>query len=203
MVATEHYFSQSPAGEANLRPLHVSLAGRDWQLTTASGIFSPDRIDIGTRVLLAKTPPPPAQGDLLDIGCGWGAVALSLALESPEARVWAVDVNERALDLVRRNAEAIGARNVTAVRPEDVPDDIRFAAIRSNPPIRVGKQELHGILDHWLPRLMPGAEAWLVVARDLGADSLMRWLQERFAGDLTVERAANDKGFRVLRAIRS
>src|SRR5689334_2456971 len=139
----EHYFSTQPSGEAALRDLDVTLAGTRVRLTTASGIFSRDRIDTGTQVLLASVPTPPPGGNLLDIGCGWGPIALTLALESPHSTVWAVDVNERALDLVRRNAESLHLTNVNAVRPEDVPDSVRFTTIWSNPPIRVGKNELH------------------------------------------------------------
>ena len=142
-MGSDHYFTSSPASPENLRTLHVTLAGRELEVTTAGGVFSPDRLDTGTQVLLANTPPPPAGGQLLDLGCGWGPVALSLAIEAPHSTVWAVDVNERALDLVRRNSEALGLTNVNACLPDDVPDDVTFRTIRSNPPIRVGKHELH------------------------------------------------------------
>lgn len=198
-MSSEHYFSTSPSGDAVLRSIAVRLAGRDLEVTTANGIFSPERIDTGTQVLLSHTPAPPPGGDFLDLGCGWGPIALTLALESPRARVWAVDVNQRALDLVRRNAEALGLDNVNVCRPEDVPEDVQFRTIWSNPPIRVGKNELHAMLAHWLPRLGAGSDAWLVVARNLGSDSLQRWLQAELPSDFTVLRAATSKGFRVLR----
>lgn len=172
------------------------------ELTTASGIFSPDHIDIGTRVLLSDAPDAPPTGDLLDLGCGWGPIALTLALESPDAAVWAVDVNERALELVRRNAATLGLSNVRAVLPDDVPDTVSFGTIWSNPPIRVGKAELHALLLRWLPRLGPGADAWLVVQRNLGSDSLQRWMQDELPAGLTVDRASSSKGFRVLRVHR-
>ena len=199
MVEPEHYFSSTPSGDLKPRQITVPLAGRSVTVTTAGGIFSPDRIDIGTGVLLASTPAPPPGGDLLDLGCGWGPVALTLALESPRARVWAVDVNERALDLVRRNAADLGLVNVNACRPEDVPGDVRFTTMWSNPPIRVGKNELHDMLLHWLPRLETGSDAWLVVQRNLGSDSLHRWLQGVLPSDFAVLRAATNKGYRVLR----
>ncbi|QNO36596.1 methyltransferase [Protaetiibacter sp. SSC-01] len=198
-MSSEHYFSTSPSGDAVLRTISVRLAGRDLQVTTANGIFSPERVDTGTQVLLAHTPAPPPGGNFLDLGCGWGPIALSLALESPRATVWAVDVNERALDMVRRNAEALGLDNVNACRPQDVPADVRFRTIWSNPPIRVGKNELHAMLSHWLPRLDAGSDAWLVVARNLGSDSLHRWLQGELPADFAVLRAATSKGYRVLR----
>ena len=139
---------------------------------------------------------------MLDLGCGWGPIALSLAAESPHATVWAVDVNERALDLVRRNADVMGLTNVNAVTPDSVPADISFMTIWSNPPIRVGKNELHAMLQLWLPRLLPGSDAWLVVQKNLGSDSLHRWMDDVFASELSVTRAATNKGYRVLRARR-
>ena len=202
MVPPEHYFSSSPGGEPGFRPLAVRLAGREVEVTTGNGVFSPDRIDVGTQVLLGHVPAPPPGGDLLDLGCGWGPIALSLALESPHARVWAVDVNERALDLVRRNAASLGLDNVNACRPENVPADLRFMTIWSNPPIRVGKNELHAMLLTWLPRLEPGSDAWLVVQRNLGSDSLQRWMQGEFPADYAFLRAATSKGYRVLRCRR-
>ncbi|WP_394551664.1 class I SAM-dependent methyltransferase [Agromyces sp. MMS24-JH15] len=194
----EHYFSSSPASPEALRTIRVRLAGRDLEVFTAPAVFSPDHVDGGTAVLLDTVPEVPATGHLLDVGCGWGPVALSLALESPDATVWAVDVNERALDLVRRNAARLGLGNVNAVLPEDVPADVRFDAICSNPPIRVGKDVLHGILRTWLPRLADGASGWLVVQKHLGADSLQKWLAAEFADGFEVLRAETSKGFRVI-----
>jgi len=199
----EHYFTARPASPAERRPLRVRLGNREVEVETAGGIFSPGRIDLGTEVLLRSVPEPPAIGDLLDLGCGWGPVALTLAMAAPRATVWAVDVNERALDLARLNAQRLGLENVRAVRPREVPEALRFAAIWSNPPIRVGKDALHEMLLTWLGRLAPGGAAYLVVQRNLGADSLQRWLDERAAagevGAGSAERVASAKGFRVLR----
>lgn len=202
MVEPEHYFSSTPSGELKLRQIPVTLAGRDLTVTTSNGIFSPERIDVGTGVLLHSTPAPPPGGNLLDLGCGWGPIALSLALLSPHATVWAVDVNERALDLVRRNAAALGLTNVNACLPADVPPDVTFMTIWSNPPIRVGKNELHDMLLTWLPRLESAADAYLVVQRNLGSDSLHRWLQAELPSDFSVLRAFTSKGYRVLKAKR-
>lgn len=198
-MGSEHYFSASPASPENLRTIRLTLAGRDVTVTTAGGVFSPDRLDGGTAVLLANTPAPPPGGHFLDLGCGWGPISLTLALQSPHATVWAIDVNERALDLVRRNAAALGLTNINAVTPDDVPEDVRFRTIRSNPPIRVGKNELHGLLDRWLPRLDDRSDAWLVVQRNLGSDSLQRWLAASLPAGFSVSRAATARGFRVLK----
>jgi 16S rRNA (guanine1207-N2)-methyltransferase len=202
-MADAHYFSSSPAGPLRTRTITVELGGRSVDVETAGGVFSPEHVDQGTRVLLREVPTPPSEGHLLDVGCGWGPVALDLAMRSPSATVWAVDVNERALELTRANARSLGVSNLNAVLPEDVPTDIAFATVWSNPPIRVGKDVLHGILLDWLPRLAPDADAWLVVQRNLGSDSLQRWLVDALPDDLATTRAAYDKGFRVLRVHRA
>ncbi|MDT0165548.1 methyltransferase [Actinotalea sp. AC32] len=195
----DHYFSADPASADERRRVPVTLAGRDVVVETAPGVFSPDHVDTGTAVLLRTAPPPPATGDLVDLGCGWGPVALTLALLSPGAQVWAVDVNARALDLVHRNAQLLGLDNLRAAAPADVPEDLRAAALWSNPPIRVGKPALHAMLDHWLGRLADDGVAHLVVQRNLGADSLQRWLTDT---GHPAERVASSKGFRVLRVRR-
>jgi 16S rRNA G1207 methylase RsmC len=198
----EHYFSSSPAAPGALRHLRVQLAGRDLDVVTAPAVFSPEHVDIGTQVLLDHVPEPPATGDLLDLGSGWGPMALTMAFQAPEATVWAVDVNERALDLVRRNAARHGLKNVNAALPADVPEDVRFAAIWSNPPIRVGKAALHELMQQWLPKLSPGGSAWLVVQKHLGADSFQRWLGEEFSDGYDVDRATTSKTFRLFEVFR-
>ena len=194
-----HYFSERPGVADRPALVPVRLAGHDVEVLTSTGVFSGERIDLGTRVLLREAPEPPPSGALLDLGCGWGPLALALGLLAPRADVWAVDVNERALDLVARNARRLGLERIRAARPDDVPEDLTFAAIWSNPPIRIGKQALHALLLRWLPRLDVGASAHLVVQRHLGADSLHAWLAVTLADWATVERAGSAKGYRVLR----
>lgn len=203
MSTGEHYFSASPDSASTPRTLVVTLAGQRLRVTTDGGVFSPQRLDTGTRVLLDHVPTPPAGGELLDLGTGWGPVALSLALLAPDARVWAVDVNERALKLAHDNASSHGLDNVMTALPDDVPEDVRFETIWSNPPIRIGKAALHELLLRWLPRLRPNGDAYLVVQRNLGSDSLHRWLQEQLGGAYETTRETSAKGFRVLRVHRS
>ncbi len=178
------------------QPVTMTLWGHRLTLTTARGVFSRDGLDTGTGVLLRTVPPPRAATRLLDLGCGIGPLALALALECPAAHVTAVDVNDLAVALTARNAAAAGVGDrVTACRPDEVPGDVRFDEIWSNPPIRVGKAALHALLLTWLPRLEPHGAARLVVARNLGADSLAAWLGEQ---GFDVRREASAKGFRVL-----
>ena len=148
---SEHYFTAKPASADERREIEVSLAGRTIVVETAAGIFSPGHVDLGTQVLLRTVPEP--TGHLLDLGCGWGPIAIAAALTSPDVSVTAVDVNERSLDLLRRNAKRAGvSERVRAVLPEEVADDERFDVIWSNPPIRIGKDALHSLLGEWLPR---------------------------------------------------
>ncbi|WP_068262722.1 class I SAM-dependent methyltransferase [Janibacter limosus] len=198
---TDHYFTDSPAATDKQRRSHVvELAGREVTVETAGGIFSPGGLDRATAILLDEVPEPPSAGDLLDIGCGWGPIALTLAMHSPEATVWAVDVTERALDLTRRNAASLGLDNVRTARPDEVPADLPFAAIWSNPPIRIGKPAVQELLSTWLPRLAKGADAHLVIGKNLGADGYASWITSELG--LPTQRVTTSKGFRVLRASR-
>ncbi|WP_040161894.1 class I SAM-dependent methyltransferase [Mobilicoccus massiliensis] len=198
MNEQEHYFTADPASAQQRRELAVDLVGRRVTVETAPGVFCPDRLDLGTSVLLREVPDPPEHGDLLDLGCGWGPVTLTLATLSPEATVWGVDVNRRALDLTARNAARLALENVRTSEPDDVPGDLRFGTIWSNPPIRVGKAVLHDMLLQWLPRLLPGGTAYLVVQKNLGADSLHAWLGGTLGSRFATSRLASAKGFRVL-----
>jgi 16S rRNA G1207 methylase RsmC len=202
-MSNEHYFSENAGADFAARSISVTLAGRILQVQTAAGIFSPEHVDQGTAILLQGIEDTSAQGNLLDIGCGWGPIALALAIHSPEAKVFAIDVNERSLELTRRNTTAAGLENVLTYRPEQVPSEIEFDQIWSNPPIRVGKDELHSIMRTWLPRLRVGGTARLVVQKHLGSDSLLRWLQEEFAATHTAERIDSQKTFRIIEVTRT
>jgi 16S rRNA (guanine1207-N2)-methyltransferase len=188
------YFDEEPDVGSAPATLTLQVDGRTLDLVTDRGVFSRGRVDPGTAVLLRKAPAPPPRGTLLDLGCGYGAIALWLAVRSPGADVVAVDVNRRALALVEQNAAANELSNVIAAMPDAVVDRT-FDAMYSNPPIRIGKAALHDLLSTWLPRLAPQGAAYLVVHRHLGADSLHAWL-EREGND--VFRLGSSKGYRVL-----
>jgi 16S rRNA (guanine1207-N2)-methyltransferase len=173
----------------------ATLPDLELSLETDRGVFAVGRLDLGTRQLLEIAPSPPQEGNLLDLGTGYGPIAITLARRSPGAVVWAVDVNERALELVRRNVDRAGVTNVIPARPDEVPAEVAFRAIYSNPPIRVGKAVLHDMLERWLDRLEPGGRCYLVVQKHLGSDSLARWLDER---GFATRRLASKKGYRIL-----
>ncbi len=198
-MSAEHYFTASPQAAARATAVEVVVAGLELRLHASGGVFSADRLDPGTAVLLRKAdlPGPTQRGALLDLGCGYGPITCVLASLAPAATVYAVDVNTRALELTRTNAAELGlAGQVVIAEPDAVPAEVRFAEIWSNPPIRIGKAELHELLRRWLPRLAPTGVAWLVVARHLGGDSLADWLRGE---GWTVDRHASQQGFRVLR----
>ncbi|HIY85459.1 MAG TPA: methyltransferase [Candidatus Yaniella excrementavium] len=201
-MMNEHYFTAAPAGEERRRSIAVQLAGETFTVDTAASIFSPDGLDRGTEVLLDTVPSPPQKGTFLDIGSGWGPIALTLGKLAPMSDVLAVEINERAAELTARNAKHLGLSNIVVKHPDEVTEDTRFDLIWSNPPIRIGKKALHELLIRWLPMLNSGGAAWLVVAKKLGADSLLPWidrmLQDKHPGQFTVRRAATSKGFRLI-----
>jgi len=194
-VSAGHYFAERPGAASAPRTVTLSLPDLTLVLAADRGVFAADRIDPGTHLLLQEAPAPPRRGDLLDLGCGYGPIALTLARRSPGATVWAVDVNERALALCAENAARHGLTNVRCVGPDDVPHDVAFATIWSNPPIRIGKPALHELLRRWLGRLAPGADALLVVQKHLGADSLAAWLT---TSGYAVHRLRSRQAYRLL-----
>jgi len=192
---SSHYFDPSPTVQSKPRTVFLHFGELALELQADRGVFGSRGVDLGTLSLLREAPGPPLAGEILDLGSGYGPIAIALARQAPRARVWAVDVNERALELTRANAAVAKTANVTASLPEDVPAELRFAAIYSNPPVRVGKGPLHELLLRWLPRLEPGANAYLVVQRNLGSDSLAAWLSTQ---GYDVRRIKSKKGYRIL-----
>ncbi len=189
-----HYFDADPHGSDRRRMIKSTVFGRELDFRTSSGTFSPDGLDKATDVLLREVPPPEGEKTLLDLGCGWGPMAVGLALAAPDATVWAVDVNSRARELTSENAARHRAR-VRVSAPDAVPGELLFDEIWSNPPVRIGKDALHGLLAMWLGRLAPGGSAYLVVGKNLGADTLQRWLID---SGFPTERMASSRGFRIL-----
>ncbi len=190
-----HYFADDPAVASDPVDIDVVLPDISFDLRTDRGVFARGRLDTGTSLLLRSRPPLAPDGDLLDLGTGAGAIAIAMAMRAPRATVWAVDVNARARALTAENAERNKLSNVRVSPPDEVPDGVRFATIWSNPPIRVGKAALHQMLTDWLGRLEPHGTATIVVQRNLGADSLQRWLESQ---GFPFRRIGSKAGFRLL-----
>ena len=196
----DHYFTADPAVAFKRAPVEATVWGHELHLTSGSGVFAQGRLDIGTAILFRETEPP-APGRILDLGCGYGMIGLAVVTAVPAAVVTGVDVNERALLLANENAAALGvADRFTALRPDAVPAEATYDEIWSNPPIRIGKDALHALLLTWLPRLAPGGRVVMVVGKNLGADSLQRWLGEQ---GYPTQRLSSAKGFRVLETRRA
>lgn len=197
----EQYFTDSsPAKADQTRLIEVSARGFDLSMRVSSRVFSGSKLDLGTRQLLENTPDLPRSGTFLDLGCGWGPIATVMSLESPEADVWAIDVNSRALDLTARNARANGARGVLTMKAAEalaasIESHTRFDVMWSNPPVRIGKDAMHEMLAQWLGRLAPDGVAYLVVQRNLGADSLITWMKGR---GMAASKYASKKGYRII-----
>ena len=193
-----HYFT-TPDELMRTHEFTATIFGTDMTFTAAPGVFSGNRLDLGTSVLLREVEPP-TSGRVLDVGCGVGTIAVGLAVASPGIVVDAIDVNGRAVELTNLNAERHGvADRVRACFPDEIDGDVAYDEIWSNPPIRIGKAALHDLLLTWLPRLTVDGSAYLVVGKNLGGDSLQRWLEGQ---GFPTERIASAKGFRVLRSRR-
>ncbi len=194
-VGDSHYYSASPGGKRRPRTVGLRVGDLDLELATDRGVFAADEVDFGTRYLLAEAPRPPQDGPLLDLGCGYGPIAVALGQWAPQASLWAIDVNPRALELCRANLDGHDRPDATVCTPDEVPDEVRFAAIYANPPIRIGKAALHEVLARWLGQLDVEGKAYLVVNKNLGSDSLARWLNQQ---GWPTTRLSSRRGYRIL-----
>jgi 16S rRNA G1207 methylase RsmC len=206
----EHYFTSEPQSNPRVRTINFAFASQEFVVQVDAGVFSATRLDPGTKVLLKHLDSRPADilqdqdekpPQLLDLGCGWGPISISLASKYPMAQVNAVDINRRALENLQRSAKQLGLGSIKTFEPEVVPSDLEFDEIWSNPPIRIGKEALHSMLQLWLPRLTSMGKAYLVVSKHLGADSLQSWINA--LPGFQCARLETAKGFRILEVSRS
>lgn len=197
-MSHEHYFSADPSAPAKLTEVEIEVGGQVLKLSASSGTFSSERLDPGTRVLLGLWELFPTDGIVLDLGCGWGPIGLSIAKLQPATEVIGVDVNQRSVDLANANAKRNGLANFSACLDKDLDANLEIDHIWSNPPIRIGKENLHNLLRNYLSRLKPTGDAYLVVQKQLGAESLQRWIAQQWP-EREVTKVENSKGFRVIR----
>ncbi len=192
--APGHYFEAQPSSDRAPRMVQLVTVDGAIDLETDRGVFSHDAVDVGTQLLLAEGPPVRDGGVIVDVGCGYGPIAATLARRAPAARIWATDSNARARELCTRNAERLGLANIEVHAADEAPDT-GVDEIWSNPPIRIGKAALRSLLTTWLDRLNPDGRAVLVVQKHLGADSLAAWLTDQ---GWTTTRLVSRRGFRIL-----
>ncbi|MFM8483721.1 MAG: class I SAM-dependent methyltransferase [Actinomycetota bacterium] len=200
-----HYFDNDPTVDSDRKTVSVIVAGDAFEFATDTGVFSHGRLDAGTKILLSEAPDLPTEGTFLDLGCGTGPIAMTMALRRPNALIWAVDVNERARDLTLDNPRRLGVNSIHVCDPEVLlerldTNGVTFDVIWSNPPIKIGKAALHDLLSTWLAHLSAHGWAALVVHKNLGSDSLAAWLSDR---SWRVTRLASRQGYRVLRVERN
>jgi len=190
----DHYFSQAPSSKQRPAELRVDIGGRTFAFTVDAGVFSRTGLDEGSRLLTETA--GPLNGRCLDLGCGWGAVGITLAAFNPEAYFILSDINRRAADLARMNIERNHIANARAIESDGF-DALpgAFNHIFSNPPIRAGKKVIYGMFDTARERLLPGGTLVIVIRRQQGAESALKHLSALF-GNARVK--ARDKGYWVI-----
>ncbi len=195
----DHYYTKKPSSASNPAQIQVELGGRTLRFWTDTGVFSKNELDPGSRLLIENI--PDLSGTVVDLGCGWGPIGISLALKNPDARLVLADVNERAVDLAQKNARENGANNLTVVLSdgfENLPTSVD--CVTTNPPIRAGKQVIYAMFDEAFKRLTPGGALYIVIRKQQGAPSAKKHLEERFESVEVVDRSG---GYWILRAIKA
>ena len=193
----DHYYTRDPQSESRPAECEWTYRGIPLRFTTDAGVFSRGEVDTGTRVLLEALPEE-MTGDILDLGCGWGVIGISIARKWPEARVTMADINNRALDLSRENAKRNRA-DVTCAESDGMEAfrGKQFDAVVTNPPIRAGKQVIYKMFADAAECLKPGGALYLVIRKQQGAESCMKYLQTIYP---LVEKLDRSGGFWVLKA---
>lgn len=176
---SEHYYTENPTSESRPAEAAFTYRGHELRLTTDSGVFSRGELDAGTRILLAALPQA-ISGCILDLGCGWGPVGISVALENPESRVTFSDINLRALELAKQNAGKYGVQGDFIHSDGFAAIDGVFDAVITNPPIRAGKQTIYQMFADSAAHLLPGGSLYLVIRKQQGAPSAQKYLATLF-----------------------
>ncbi|MDP4162347.1 MAG: class I SAM-dependent methyltransferase [Bacillota bacterium] len=195
----DHYYSKTPKVESNPKYWEYSLKNHNLRFKTDNGVFSKKEVDFGSRLLIETFEFPETAGMILDVGCGYGPIGLSLAKSDETRTVHMIDVNERALELARENAQLNGISN-TVIYESDRLEGVaekNFAAILTNPPIRAGKSTVHDIFVQSYHHLLPGGELWVVIQKKQGAPSAVEKIAELFSD---VEIVEKKKGYFIIKA---
>ena len=196
MTVNDQYYTADPTSESKPVPCAFPYRGHGLNFMTDAGVFSKGELDVGSRLLLDAL--PDLSGDVLDLGCGWGAIGVAVARAYPACRVTMADVNHRALDLCRQNcqrngvtAEVIESDGMAAVMGR------KFDAVITNPPIRAGKQVIYRMFADAAVSLKEGGALYLVIRKQQGADSCVKYLKTLYGA---VEKLDKSGGFWVLKA---
>ncbi|NLY79468.1 MAG: class I SAM-dependent methyltransferase [Lysinibacillus sp.] len=196
---TEHYYSQKPQTESKPQIWRFTLLGHSFIFETDSGVFSKSEVDFGSRVLIDTFTMPEIEGAIFDVGCGYGPIGLAIAKQYQDRTVYMMDINERAVQLAKKNAERNGIQNVRVFQSDGVSkvEEVPVAAVLTNPPIRAGKETIFKIYDGAYDVLCSGGELWIVIQKKQGAPSTLRYLEEKFRNVEVVEKK---KGYWIIKA---
>jgi 16S rRNA (guanine1207-N2)-methyltransferase len=200
-LLSEHYYSRTQKVESEPKFWDFTLRNQLFRFKTDNGVFSKKEVDFGSRLLIEAFELPNVEGSVLDVGCGYGPIGLSIAKNYPERIVHMIDVNERAIELSKANAEQNAVHNVEIYESDTLINvkEFNFAAILTNPPIRAGKKTVHDIFEQSYEHLVAGGELWIVIQKKQGAPSALEKLKERFT---TVETIDKSKGYFIIKAVK-
>lgn len=200
-LLSEHYYSRTQKVESEPKFWDFTLRSQLFRFKTDNGVFSKKEVDFGSRLLIEAFELPNVEGSVLDVGCGYGPIGLSIAKNYPERIVHMIDVNERAIELSKANAEQNAVHNVEIYESDTLINvkEFNFAAILTNPPIRAGKKTVHDIFEQSYEHLVTGGELWIVIQKKQGAPSALEKLKERFT---TVETIDKSKGYFIIKAVK-
>jgi 16S rRNA (guanine1207-N2)-methyltransferase len=200
---SDHYYSAQPQSTHITETHTCTLNNNTFTFTTGAGVFSKKGIDFGTRVLIDAFAPPKDTGDILDLGCGYGPIGISIAKSNPNRSIVMVDINQRAVELATQNAKKNAVDNVSVIASDGfdkVPDQKTFSVIITNPPIRTGKKVLYPLFEESASRIQTGGELWMVIQKKQGATSMESFLATLFEEVQIVKRK---KGYVIMRAMKS
>lgn len=199
---SEHYYSNKPQTESKPRHFDFVLLGQTFSFETDAGVFSKSEVDFGSRLLIDTFEAPTQQGDIYDIGCGYGPIGLSIAKANADRTVYMFDVNERAIALSKKNAERNGVQNVRIFESNGlsaIAHNAQAAAILTNPPIRAGKDVVFRFYEEACEHLVTGGDLWVVIQKKQGAPSTVAYLEEHFS---EVAVMAKKKGYWIIKAVK-
>ncbi|NLU35688.1 MAG: class I SAM-dependent methyltransferase [Clostridiales bacterium] len=195
----EHYYSQKPKSSHDVKCIPFSIKDIKLEFYTDASVFSKNKVDYGSEVLIRTL--PDLSGKVLDLGCGYGAIGISLAKLNPNAHITMVDINERAVELAVRNIEQNQIKNAAAFVSDGYQQIYdRFHTIVSNPPIRAGKKIIYPLFEQSKDFLVPGGCLYLVIQKKQGAKSAADKLRAVFGNCEVINKKG---GYWILKSIRT
>ncbi|ANU14726.1 Ribosomal RNA small subunit methyltransferase C [Planococcus halocryophilus Or1] len=196
---SQHYYSKNPQTKSNPREWTDILRGEKFRFQTDAGVFSKSEVDFGSRLLIEAFQDSTIDGPVLDVGCGYGPIGMTVAKISPQKQVHMVDVNTRAIELAKTNVEKNDISNVQIYESDGLSavEASGFSAILTNPPIRAGKETVFRFYEEAAKKLADGGSLWVVIQKKQGAASTQVKLEELFGEVKVVDKK---KGYFIFEA---